>query len=214
MPVEVQIRTHKMHYIAEYGFAAHWKYKEKLSDEDEWLDKEVQYKKWLTNYKLGVHDKKIRPSGSPPTDSSLKSLGVHLLDATHPDHRTKVDPFLQHDRFKLQFPSKQSVSIVVATNDTVETRELPYDYTVAQLSHDLGVDALPGYALTINQRLPDADAAFRNGDLVQIVPVQEVLSRSPPNQLNVYLPGHALPLTLAWDKVAGCPPTVSYPSFS
>lgn len=38
-PVEVQFRTHKMHYIAEYGFAAHWKYKEKLSNEDEWLDK-------------------------------------------------------------------------------------------------------------------------------------------------------------------------------
>lgn len=46
-------------YIAEYGFAAHWKYKEKLSDEDVWLDKEVQYKKWLTAYKLGVHDKKV-----------------------------------------------------------------------------------------------------------------------------------------------------------
>lgn len=77
LPVEVQIRTHKMHvstsrvsgsacaartcmlahgastdkcpyilymmsplqYIAEYGLAAHWKYKENLSDEDEWLDK-------------------------------------------------------------------------------------------------------------------------------------------------------------------------------
>lgn len=40
--MEIQIRTHKMHYIAEYGFAAHWKYKEKLSDEDEWLNK-VRY---------------------------------------------------------------------------------------------------------------------------------------------------------------------------
>lgn len=56
-PVEIQIRTHKMHYDAEYGVAAHWKYKEnpnataknsdKMSSAEEmgWLRQLVEWQK-------------------------------------------------------------------------------------------------------------------------------------------------------------------------
>ncbi len=62
-PVEVQIRTWDMHHIAEYGIAAHWKYKEasqgieashKKDDEDRvsWLRQLVDWQRELTDAQL------------------------------------------------------------------------------------------------------------------------------------------------------------------
>lgn len=42
MPFEIQIRTYEMHKIAEYGIAAHWKYKENRSEANE-LDEKLEW---------------------------------------------------------------------------------------------------------------------------------------------------------------------------
>lgn len=48
-PIEVQIRTHQMHKIAEYGIAAHWKYKEGITgattmdDKLSWVKEVLSY---------------------------------------------------------------------------------------------------------------------------------------------------------------------------
>lgn len=66
-PLEVQIRTWKMHEIAEYGVAAHWRYKEKGSEKAvnnkdvqfSWMRKLVEYDNDLTTAKEYVDSVKL-----------------------------------------------------------------------------------------------------------------------------------------------------------
>ena len=66
-PLEVQIRTWEMHEIAEYGVAAHWKYKEKSSKKSNgnkdiqfsWMRKMAEYDKDLTTAKEYVDGVKL-----------------------------------------------------------------------------------------------------------------------------------------------------------
>lgn len=66
-PLEVQIRTWQMHEIAEYGIAAHWRYKEKGSKRADsandikfsWMRKLVEYNKDMTNAEDYVNSVKL-----------------------------------------------------------------------------------------------------------------------------------------------------------
>lgn len=56
VPFEIQIRTKEMHRIAEYGIAAHWKYKEGVREDKEevklsWLRQSLEWQKDLDNPK-------------------------------------------------------------------------------------------------------------------------------------------------------------------
>jgi GTP pyrophosphokinase len=91
-PVEVQIRTHKMHRQAEYGIAAHWKYKEqatKSGDQQQdmtWLRQLVDWQRetadpneFLDSLRFDLHAQEVfvftpkgdviaLPAGSTPVD--------------------------------------------------------------------------------------------------------------------------------------------------
>ena len=66
-PLEVQIRTHEMHEIAEYGIAAHWRYKESGSQKSEnpadikfsWMRKVAEMSKDTTNAQEFVESVKL-----------------------------------------------------------------------------------------------------------------------------------------------------------
>ena len=66
-PLEVQIRTWEMHEIAEYGVAAHWRYKEKGSQKANnasdmqfsWMHKMVEYEQEMSNAQDYVNSVKL-----------------------------------------------------------------------------------------------------------------------------------------------------------
>lgn len=43
VPFEIQIRTFEMHHTAEYGIAAHWKYKEGITGSDEYMENHLAW---------------------------------------------------------------------------------------------------------------------------------------------------------------------------
>ncbi|SCZ07230.1 RelA/SpoT family protein [Alkaliphilus peptidifermentans] len=97
-PVEIQIRTYEMHQIAEYGIAAHWKYKEGKSKDDDdgisnnltWLGQMLELEKEANDPKEFMESLKIDlftnevfvftpkgevinlPAGSTPIDFAYK----------------------------------------------------------------------------------------------------------------------------------------------
>lgn len=68
VPFEVQIRTWKMHQIAEYGIAAHWKYKTGEQSKEE-IDKKLQ---WISRL-IEIEREEIDP------DEFMRSLKIDIF---------------------------------------------------------------------------------------------------------------------------------------
>ncbi|MEA5096974.1 MAG: bifunctional (p)ppGpp synthetase/guanosine-3',5'-bis(diphosphate) 3'-pyrophosphohydrolase [Burkholderiaceae bacterium] len=80
LPLEVQIRTTEMHHFAEYGVAAHWRYKESggsnASDEHEY-DEKIAWLRQLLAWQTEVADAVAGPEGKPnELGGQLKAAGL------------------------------------------------------------------------------------------------------------------------------------------
>ncbi|WP_206458065.1 RelA/SpoT family protein [Anaerovorax sp. IOR16] len=132
-PFEIQIRTKEMHKIAEYGIAAHWKYKESISQEKEevklaWLRQTLEWQKDLNDPKEFMETLKVDlfsnqvfvftpkgdiielPAGSTPLDFAFKihsAVGAKCIGAKVNGKMVPIDYTLSNG---------QIVDIVTSSN--------------------------------------------------------------------------------------------------
>lgn len=71
-PFEVQIRTWDMHRTAEYGIAAHWRYKEGINPKDKKFDEKLSWLRQILEWQQEVKD----------TNEFMESLKIDLFDDT------------------------------------------------------------------------------------------------------------------------------------
>ena len=106
-PLEVQIRTWEMHEIAEYGIAAHWRYKEKGSNKADsandikfsWMRKLVEYNKdtqdaedYVNSVKLDIFSDQVFAftPGGDVLDLPLNATPVDFAYRIHSDVGNKT----------------------------------------------------------------------------------------------------------------------------
>ena len=137
-PFEIQIRTYEMHRIAEYGIAAHWKYKEgKMSGNEEeneqklaWLRQALEWQKeaddsveFLQTLKVDLFEYQVfvftpagdvmeLPAGSTPLDFAFKihtDVGIRCVGAKVNGKMVTIDH---------QLNNGDIVEIVTSSNST------------------------------------------------------------------------------------------------
>ena len=123
LPFEIQIRTYEMHQIAEYGIAAHWKYKEGVrggGNEEEklsWLRQTLEWnrdmdnpKKFMETLKMDLFSNQVYvftpagkvielPAGSTPIDFAYKihsDVGAKCIGAKINGKMVPIDHILEN----------------------------------------------------------------------------------------------------------------------
>jgi GTP pyrophosphokinase len=141
-PVELQIRTHDMHRTAEYGIAAHWKYKEKAR----------------VGGKPGVGEFGAPPKVGTPDDMLwLRQLLDWQREAQEPGE------FLETLRYDL---GPQEVFVFTPKGDVISLpgESTPVDFAYA-VHTEVGHRTI---GARVNGSLVSLDSKLTNGDVVEI----------------------------------------------
>ncbi|GAA1367427.1 RelA/SpoT family protein [Brevibacterium luteolum] len=144
-PVEIQIRTHEMHRRAEFGIAAHWKYKDRRKVNPQAINA------------AGGRMAKVGDSGEVDQVAWLRQLLDWQRETSDPDE------FLDNLRFEV---NSKEVYIFTPKGDIIS---LPADATPVDFAYAVHTEV--GHktmGARVNGRLVSLDSKLHNGDVVEV----------------------------------------------
>ncbi|XP_058227302.1 probable GTP diphosphokinase RSH2, chloroplastic [Rhododendron vialii] len=124
VPLEIQIRTQEMHLQAEFGIAAHWRYKEGDCKLSSFVLQMVEWHRWVLSWQCETMSK---------DRSSVQFADSIKPPCTFPSHSEDC-PY----SYKPSHSPDGPVFVIVLENDKMSVQELPANLTVQDLMERVG----------------------------------------------------------------------------